>query len=144
LVNIEPYFNWCHASGSNNKQGSPDAEEDPMGICTLAQYQDALAPRSVCAEDPVHLNGTTVSVAAKGGLGKLAGATTDLVWWLPSIYRLRKAYEHGADRVLPRSFTGVWTSTMDSYNRRNAWVFEVHNMLAKRSTNRPVICIGAH
>ncbi|MBW2736496.1 MAG: hypothetical protein JRH20_29260 [Deltaproteobacteria bacterium] len=142
-VTTDRYINWCRASGSNNKEGSPYAEDDPNGVCTSDQNQSSVTPESACAEDPTHLNGTTLSANAKGGLGKLSGATTDLVWWLPSMEQFRKAYSHGAKKILPRGFGGLWSSTMDSYDTVNAWVFETGNMVSNRRLSNQIICIGA-
>jgi hypothetical protein len=116
--------NWCHASGSNNKSGSPLAELDSVGgVCDNVNHQSQDAPISLCAEDATNLNGTLASHPAKGGLGKLSGATTVVTWWLPSIEDFRKAHEHGAAKVLPEWNLRFWSASVFSYDRFGAWQF---------------------
>ncbi len=151
-------FNWCHASGSNNKSGSPYAENDPFFWCSGEKFQDQLAPVSACVEDSVNLNGILQSDQAKGGLGKLQGATTPFLWRLPSIGEVGKAFSNGAAKVLPRvaetqdpPIGGLhqrtfWTSTIFAANRRMAIVFDFRLGKADINFRSPdshsVVCVG--
>jgi hypothetical protein len=139
--------NWCRASGSNNKQASPNAESDPDATCDKAPNQDNYAPVSLCAEDLVHLNGSTISPYAKGGLGKLQGATTPFTWWLPEIEELRTAYSHGSDWILPNASltqrAWYWSATIDDLGM--AWIFDGFPGIAFSSGRRntySVRCVG--
>lgn len=105
------WFNWCEASGSSNKLNSPYAEVDPNGICNNSEYQNQESPISACAYDPEFLGGIAEAQDAKGGFGLKQASNTPLVWALPSAEKLWTAWRHGAKWVLPRSFTGLWTSS---------------------------------
>lgn len=116
--------NWCHASGSNNKKGSPHAEDDPFDLCDNEKYQSQSAPISLCVEDKENLNGTLKSDPAKGGLGLLDGATTPVKWWLPDLEEFKTAFSHGAKYVLPHiAERWEWSASVFSWQRVGAWVF---------------------
>jgi hypothetical protein len=129
-------FNWCHASGSNNKVYSQQAESDPFFWCSTQRFQNQFAPISLCAEDSISLNGTQDSDSGKGGLGILRGASTPIAWRLPSISDFQSAFAHGAGKIFPRLDKNsnppvgrvhsriFWTSSVFSSNRRQAWVFD--------------------
>ncbi len=135
--------NWCHAGGTNTKPNSALYESD--STCSDPSKQSQTAPVSLCAEDPLNLNGTLNSDIAKGGLGKLSGATTPVVWKLPSIDEFKTAFEHGAGVVLPNMAANYWTSTVDSSNYFNAYALLGDNgsvTLDARSNLKPVRCVA--
>lgn len=120
----EGKFNWCHASGSNNKKGSSYAEDDPFDFCDSEKFQNQTAPISLCVEEKELLNGTLESDPAKGGLGLLKGATTSVTWWMPTLDDYRLAFSHGAKYVLPHlTERAEWSASVFSWQRLGAWLF---------------------
>ncbi len=139
------YANWCRASGSNNKIGSPFLENDSM-YCGNSTNQSATAPISLCAEDPTNLNGTLTSDESKGHLGKLSSATTpEVIWRLPSAQDWKLAWTHGAKKVLPNMAASYWTSSINSSNRNTAWGFDSNSggfSSGTRDIARSIRCVG--
>jgi hypothetical protein len=136
--------NWCRSSGSNYKESSPWREIDTY--CSNASYQGITNPVSFCAEDSVNLSGSVLSHVAKGGLGNLYGATTPFTWWLPELEDFRTAFAHGAKFVLPRfSERSWWTASIDSRERRFAWVFGNNGevVIGDRCGDSGVRCVGS-
>ncbi len=138
--------NWCHASGSNNKSGSPFQENDAV-YCGNPTYQSQTSPISLCAEDSMNLNGTVTSDDAKGHLGKLSPATTpEVTWRLPSVEDWKSAWIHGAGKVLPNLNALYWTSTVNLTNTAGAWDFFGSSggfNSTSRNLTRAVRCVGS-
>jgi hypothetical protein len=114
-------YNWCHASGSNNKSGSPYAEVDPEGFCSDATYQDQTSPISVCAEDATYLTTPTDGDDDKGGLK--AGTTPSVKWRLPSWDDWAVANTNGIRTSLGITSGRFWSSSVISYLPGSAFDF---------------------
>ncbi|OFZ56408.1 MAG: hypothetical protein A2428_15670 [Bdellovibrionales bacterium RIFOXYC1_FULL_54_43] len=136
-------FNWCKASGSSNRSGSPYAEDDPVDICDAVAYQNQTTPESECFEDPTWLTTNAAYTASKGGMGR--ASTPSVVWRLPTIYDYKQADIDGIRFVLPNMHYNFWTATVRASARANAWTFigqTGEQMNATRSTVYPIRCVG--
>lgn len=154
--------NWCKASGSNSKEGSPLGEADVDKICSDNQFQDQKDPLSYCAEDLEHLSGKLKLTGsdgksigknlAKGNLSK-SEKQGKVTWWLPTADQFREAQLHGANLLLPNfqfeKNSWFWTSSIDAFktssSERKALVFkgESGGVIGKsRKEQYSVRCVG--
>ncbi|HLD99438.1 MAG TPA: hypothetical protein VJB59_04225 [Bdellovibrionota bacterium] len=134
---------WCHATGSSNATEVAAAyrEVDPSGYCSGVTYQNQTNPESVCFEAPGFAT-TYVDAPAKGGLK--AASTPAVRWRLPTLNDYFVADTHGIRFVLPAS-TWVWTSTIYSGARGNAYAFNSQTGQVSyflRSNSQKIQCVG--
>lgn len=102
--------NWCKASGAN------------LGtVCSNTTNQPS-PPESLCAEDGTRNTSNTYNVA-KGNM-LLGSANQKVRWWLPTRYDWMEAEENGIRFVLPNITANFWTSSADSANLTQAWIFK--------------------
>jgi hypothetical protein len=152
-------FNWCKATGSSNKAGSPYAEDDPNDFCDNATYQNQTTPTSLCAEDATYLltpTGITDTTTyefdnPKGGMRAAAnydveGDSPSVYWRLPTVYDWYQANSNGVRQVLPRmGGNSFWSASVYSVNRSDAWYFlgdDGDVSVYDRSDGLHVRCVG--
>jgi hypothetical protein len=135
-------FNWCHASGANNKPGHNYASNDPNDYCD-GGYQNQTNPISLCkAGDGTTSGGfdtPSYTDNSKGGLGG---------WYLPTVEDYINARQHGIVQVLGDWSGYEWTSTVNASNTPYAWVFDISgggafSSNSDRSSSNGVRCVTA-
>lgn len=156
---VSSWANWCYASGNSNSSAVDEARRDSADTTCSSFLNQAVgenAAYSACYEGSgyggedgfINVTGGTVADDGKTGLTSNLAANSGRVFWrLPSIYDYMLANHNGIRFVLPdiNSNLNLWTSTSDSMDRTQAWMFNQkygYRARALKTHAKGVRCVG--